>query len=164
MESDDEFIHNYLCIDRLADGGLCWLGHPSKYQSPRVQGKAAGAVNNRGYYRTSIRGRLFLNHRIVWFIHNGKWPEGYIDHIDGDTANNNIENMRDVTPGQNSHNNLGKGYYFHKPSGKWLAQIRVDGKTKSLGYFLTVEDARSAYLKAKEMLHPTAPGRCFDYK
>jgi hypothetical protein len=36
-----------------------------------------------------------------------------------------------------------------------LAQIRVAGKQISLGLFNTEEQAHTAYLKAKDELHPT---------
>lgn len=160
----EEFIREYLSIDAYQPSGLVWINHPSKYHATRLKGKPAGAINNGRYYRTSVKGRLTLNHRIVWFLHSGYWPDGVIDHIDGNTTNNNPNNLRDVTHSENSHNNSGRGYYFHKPSNKWLAQIRLNGKTTSLGYFSTKEEARGAYLLAKQTFHPTAPARCFHPK
>lgn len=43
-----------------------------------------------------------------------------------------------------------KGYYFDKRSSRFIANIKVFGKRIVLGYFILEEDARNAYLKAKE--------------
>lgn len=42
-----------------------------------------------------------------------------------------------------------QGVYFHKPSGKFLAQINIDGKNNYLGLFCTHEQAEQAYKVAK---------------
>lgn len=53
-----------------------------------------------------------------------------------------------------SHNTSGfKGVTWHKPRGKWQAQMRVDGKNCYLGMFPTAEDAASAYDAAARELH-----------
>jgi len=41
-----------------------------------------------------------------------------------------------------------KGVYFYKRGNKWLAQIRISGKQKHIGYFKTELEAHQAYLKA----------------
>ena len=44
-------------------------------------------------------------HRLVYMTFVGDIPQGYqIDHIDGDSSNNNLENLRCVTPKENSNN------------------------------------------------------------
>ena len=44
-------------------------------------------------------------HRLVYMTFIGDIPQGYqIDHIDGDASNNNLENLRCVTPKENSNN------------------------------------------------------------
>ena len=45
-----------------------------------------------------------------------------------------------------------KGVYFNKSSNKWTAQIRINGKSKHLGYFKTELEAHKAYQsKLKEL-------------
>jgi hypothetical protein len=42
----------------------------------------------------------------------------------------------------------------HKRTGnKYIAKIRVDGRTKFLGRYKTESDARNAYLEAKKIYH-----------
>jgi len=98
-------------------------------------------------------------HRFIFFIHNPSWniydgsKDNYIDHFDGDPSNNNIANLRCVTQQENNWNRVNaKGCYLRE-TGKWCAQIKVDGKIIRLGQFDNEEDARNAYLEAKKKYH-----------
>ena len=112
-----------------------------------------------GYRRVSINDKIYLYHRVVYFIHNQEWNirdncrENSIDHIDRNPLNNNIENLRVATNQQNMWNTDCKGYSFNKARGKYVARIKVDGKHKNLGYFVNEDDARNAYLNAKAKHH-----------
>ncbi len=112
-----------------------------------------------GYRYVKINNKNYKYHRVVYFLHNPEWDihnsstDNSIDHIDRNPSNNSIENLRVVTHLQNMWNRDGKGYTFHKTRGKYQAQIRVDGKNKNLGYFVSKDDARDAYLIAKEKYH-----------
>jgi hypothetical protein len=46
------------------------------------------------------------------------------------------------------------GVTWYKRDKRWLAQIRVNGRLKNLGYFSSAEAAHAAYLAAKLRLHP----------
>ena len=122
-----------------------------------------GTLDKDGYRCVQINYKQYKYHRVVYYLHNDGWKihdtcrNNSIDHIDRDRLNNNIENLRVVTQQQNLWNRNAKGYCFHKPSGKYVAQIMVDGKQKSLGYFETEDDARNAYLNAKAKYHHIPP-------
>ena len=46
-------------------------------------------------------------HRLIWETFVGEIPKGYqIDHIDTNKGNNNLDNLRCVTPKENMNNNL----------------------------------------------------------
>jgi hypothetical protein len=45
-----------------------------------------------------------MAHRLVWFVVHGKFPDGDIDHINGNRSDNRIENLRDVTRRANLQN------------------------------------------------------------
>lgn len=123
-----------------------------------------GCENSDGYLQVRVSMGLHKAHRIAWAIHYGEWPDGQIDHINGDKSDNRIVNLRDVTPRQNSRNSkLQKnsssgvnGVRFDKKSGKWKAHIRVDEGTKHLGYFVRFEDAVAARKEADAIygFHP----------
>lgn len=47
------------------------------------------------YEEKRFNGRRYLKHRLIWEQHFGEIPKGYeIHHIDGNTHNNNIENLQ----------------------------------------------------------------------
>jgi hypothetical protein len=59
-----------------------------------------------------------------------------------------------VTSQQNNFNRSeAKGYYWNKKNKKWKAYIFLNGKLHHLGYFVNEDDARQAYLDAKEKMH-----------
>jgi len=136
-----------------------WLWRENKSKPPYWR-ETKGTINKKdGYRQVMINYKLYKYHRVVYWIRNPEWDiddncrDNSIDHIDRDKSNNNIENLRVVTHQQNHWNRDGKGYYFHKANGKYKAQINVDGKQKYLGYFVTEDDARNAYLNAKAKYH-----------
>jgi len=76
------------------------------------------------------------------------------DHLDHNTLDNRISNLRVVTNQQNHYNQKNtKGYCWHKPCQKYLARIKLNGKDIHLGYFRTVKEAHNAYLEAKKRYH-----------
>ena len=100
----------------------------------RNLGKEAGTLTNRGYRRIEINRKHFLAHRIAWALHYGEDPgEMQIDHIDGNKLNNAIDNLRLATQSQNQANIKAKGF-FRQANGNYTAQIRLNGKLKSLGH------------------------------
>ena len=118
-----------------------------------------GSVNNTGYNRLTITKKKYLYHRVIYKLHNHDWdisdisPNNFIDHIDRNPLNNNIDNLRVVSQQQNMFNTSGKGYTWIKKANKWLAQISINNKNKPLGYFVEEQDARDCYLAAKKLYH-----------
>ena len=123
-------------------------------------GKKAGYLNPNMYLSTSIDGKLYLNHRLIFLMHHGYLPK-YIDHIDGNPSNNKIENLREVTNSQNCQNskkrinNLSgtKGVHWHKKNKKWRVQIKVNGKIKSCGLYVDLELAELVASEARNKYH-----------
>lgn len=142
-----------------SEGQLYWKIN----KSFRVKmGDKAGKQNAFGYIQIKIDRKDYYAHRIVWVMHNGSIPKGmFIDHIDNDKSNNRISNLRLATKSQNGcnkpknkNNTSGfKGVSFHKGIGKYVAQIKVNNKGKSLGAYNTAEDAALAYQKESSIIH-----------
>jgi hypothetical protein len=135
-----------------SDGVLIWKQPLGKKIKP---GHKAGTISHRGYLYLKLNYRRFACHRVIWAILKQEDPLNFdIDHINGDTSDNRIENLRKATHRQNHSNRRRvKGYSFNKIKQKWLARITFNGKYFFLGYFKTEEQAREAYLRAKEKLH-----------
>lgn len=126
-------------------------------------GDYADTTDTKGHRRVSVtvdgKQRLLLAHRVAWILTHGTIPAGLqIDHINCVRDDNRLVNLRLVTCQENHHNrHTAKGYYWNSREGKWQAQIKVDGRSRSLGYHATEAAARSAYLAAKRVYHPSAP-------
>ena len=98
-------------------------------------------------------------HRLIalHFIDN---PENHpcVDHIDRDTKNNQIGNLRWVTRSQNNRNktkvkNTSSKYYgvcWKKKANKYEVRIKIDKKRIHLGYFVNEEDGAKRYNKYLE--------------
>jgi hypothetical protein len=102
----------------------------------------------RKFFRIS---RLVAQH----FIPN---PENkkLVDHIDRNTSNNHVSNLRWATFSENLGNQLSrkgsaskyKGVSFHKEKRKWISMIGGNKKRIFLGYFHCEKEAALAYNKA----------------
>jgi hypothetical protein len=113
--------------------------------------------NNNGYNQIRCNKKTIKRHRIIAFafldldIDNSKLQ---IDHQNGDRLFNAVSNLRIVNHQQNQWNQKkAKGYTWNKRDQAWQAQIRLNGKDIYLGYFDTEDEARSAYLAAKNVYH-----------
>jgi len=117
------------------------------------KGDVAGYVAKNGYRYLSIKNKKHLAHRLAWLYEHGTMPKMNIDHKDGNKLNNSIDNLRECNQSQNIANSKARGGLVGKKgvtlqSGKFRARIKVDGKSKHLGYFNTVEEAHNAYCEA----------------
>lgn len=156
LELTREMVSEF--IDYNAETGILTR---VKSLSNRVKvGDVVGTPTTRGYLQTTVLGQKLKAHRIAWLLAYGKWPDGVIDHINGNTSDNRLENLRDVSQQENTQNMRGPrstnshGYFgctFN--AGKWSALIRVDGKYRYLGRFVCPKEAEAAYVQAKRQFH-----------
>jgi hypothetical protein len=118
-------------------------------------GERAGSFDKAGYLCIRVHGKTYKAHRLAWLYVHGGMPFGEVDHINGDKADNRIENLRDVTKSVNQQNRRSvKGY--SRDGNRWKAQIRFGGKWKHLGCYETEQEAHEAYLAAKAEVHTKA--------
>ncbi len=97
--------------------------------------------------------QLLSAHQFAWYCINKECVE-QLDHINGIRNDNRICNLRAVTNQQNQWNRVkAKGYSWFKRDSKWRAAIKINNKDIHLGLFNTEEEARNAYLAAKEIYH-----------
>ena len=125
----------------------------SKVWNTRYAGKIASSNHGDGYKKLHVFDMGFKTHRVAYTLYHGKWPDNYIDHINGIPTDNRIENLRDVTPEENAKNlAVNKrhpsgiyGVHFNSLHNTWRANI----KGKHLGSFEDKEDAIKARKEAE---------------
>lgn len=137
---------------------------PAASWDARLAGKKAGWVNAQGYVYINIHNRSHRAHRVAWAMYHGSWPDGQIDHINGNRSDNRIANLRIVNNAENSKNQCKRvnntsgttGVTWSKQRGKWQAQIVRHGKIKNLGHYANKDDAIAARKKAEQEMefHP----------
>lgn len=138
--------------------------HSCQCWNSNFAGTVAGSIApTTGYRHIRINGYTYLAHRLAWLYVTGFWPVAYLDHINGERADNRFANIREATWGQNqankprSKNNISgfKGVGWHKKTGKWRVRIMVRGTHIHLGYFDEdkLDDAAAAYDHAARKYH-----------
>jgi len=104
-----------------------------------------------GYCGLYCRGKFITLHRFIWLLCHGTVPK-VIDHINGDTADNRIENLREVTHRENCQNKKchregnAPGVYATKTGYKTM--IRINKTRIYLGEFGTEKEASTVYQTA----------------
>ena len=125
-------------------------------------GERAGSFIGNGYRRVHFRGRNYREHRVVFAFAHGRWPNEYIDHINGVRDDNRPENLREVSQQENtrnrklcSNNTSGiSGVKWDKRQQRWRAQL-------NLGYFDTIFEAACARKSAERRYgYHENHGRC----
>lgn len=132
-------------------GKLFW-SHPPRNHVHRTCSEAgyinAGKGKNKSYWQIRVDGKTFKRSRVIFFMAHGKWPEPCVDHINGDSLDDRIENLRECNFSQNIVNSKPKlkikqlpvGVYETK-QGKYMARVTVNGNTNNLGTFPTIGEA-----------------------
>lgn len=156
MAEDVSITAEYLrqIFEYDAAGFLRW-----KTAKPRYIGKIVGGGRPRAQVR--LGGKSYLVHRLIWVYHHGSFPKDGLDHINMDPSDNRIENLREADKSQNGFNRgaqrdnkLGvKGVTYAAHCKRYHAQITVRRRKINLGYYKTLDEAKSAYAEAAPKYH-----------
>ncbi len=122
----------------------------NRVQRGRAQvGSPVGTMDAYGYLVATVGGRVYKVHRLIYAMFHGVAP-AILDHINGDPADNRIENLRPATTQQNGYNRkinrtskTGVKGVTRLRSG-WMAQCQVTGKRHYLGVFKSPDAAAKA--------------------
>lgn len=108
-----------------------------------------------GYIKIHIGENTYQYHRVIAFLFLGLNiydTSKEVDHINHIRDDNRIENLRIVNRVQNQWNRSNdKGY--HKKNNKYITRITVNKKRIYIGSYDIEDDARQAYLDAKQKYH-----------
>lgn len=139
------------------DGHLYWKVAKSKNT---IIDSKTGSTDKYGYLRTSIDGKSYKTHRLIFLYHHGYLPYR-VDHADNNPKNNQINNLRQATVSQNQYNQKlrsdnksgCKGVYWISREKKWAVSLYVAKEKKNLGYFDDLELACLVAQEARDKYH-----------
>lgn len=148
-----------VCTPNFETGTMVWHS-PSKYHREK-QGRNAGCAGYCGkpYWMIKIDGRRYRRGRLMFLAKFGRFPHPCIDHINGDSLDDRLCNLREATVQQNAWNHkphsrriqLPMGVRLIPGSGNYQARISCNKKQYHLGSYPTPEEAHLVYLaKRKE--------------
>lgn len=135
------------------DGLLFWKIRPKNSRKPKGN-MEAGTITTNGYKKVTVNQKRFYVHQLIFLMQHGFIPE-IVDHIDGNTGNNKIDNLRESNKQKNACNSkLSKtntsghrGVVWVKHCKKWQAGLQFN---KKHFYFGVYEDFELACLVADE--------------
>lgn len=128
--------HSIVYYDPTSPTGLRWK------VDRRYNAKAGGVAGMqrlaKGHSRCILRicSKQYFTHTIIYILHYGKIDDDkVVDHIDGDSTNNRIENLRAILPLYNNHNRKLQannksgitGVQYVARAQSWVAQVRCNG-------------------------------------
>lgn len=144
--NDSELMNTDLhSIFFYREGKLFWKEKP-KYSHIDITEEAGYLHKGSGYRRVKLNKKLYAVHRVIWAMHNETLPS-ILDHINRDTTNNNIENLRPATPRQSELNkniwgsSKYKGVTWHKSAKRWQVVSGYRNEQVYLGIFIDEGDA-----------------------
>jgi hypothetical protein len=131
-------------------GSLFWIG-----VNKRMVGKKAGCPTDR-YRKVCVDGVRIPEHRAIWALAYGTWPEKEIDHINRDGHDNRLVNLRLATRSENcanrgllKNNAVGSPCVRKNRSGKFDVRVQRDGNRVYVGSFADLESAEKAVFDFK---------------
>tara|TARA_R110002094_G_scaffold157781_2_gene144049 strand:+ start:17418 stop:17915 length:498 start_codon:yes stop_codon:yes gene_type:complete len=159
MEITQEYLLSILSYNPIT-GEVTWE-NPTSHRLKR--GDRAGCVNGNGYRIITFQRNPFLEHRLIWLMLYGEWPE-QIDHINQDKTDNRLSNLRNASSLEN-HRNLSiskrntsgfTGVSWSKTYQHWVASISLNKKSVCLGCYTNKVDAINCRKEANEKygFHP----------
>jgi hypothetical protein len=149
-------------FDVYSDEGKFVWKNVSKHHK-RLNGQEAGcpALNQNGktYWNIKINNKRYKRSRLMFLYVYGEFPNPCVDHINGNSLDDRIENLREATVIENAWNHKKRKRKINLPmgvrnmaNGKFQARISYKGKQLHLGVFDTPDEAKAIYeTKRKEL-------------
>lgn len=157
--ADEVFAKFSIDVER---GIVTWINPPKNH--PRMFLKAAGSLrcsrNGKRYCIVRINQRAVGRGYLVFFAQFRRWPYPLLDHINGDSSDDRIANLREATVTQNAWNHRSRRKRLTLPmgvrnmkSGRFQARIACNGRMFHLGTYATPAEARAIYISKRKELY-----------
>jgi hypothetical protein len=166
MKPSLEYLSTRISVD--VDAGRAYWIDATKHHAA-LNGMEAGSPrsnsrHDKRYWHVKVDSNPIKRSHIVFLFAHGRWPDLQIDHINGDSLDDRISNLREATATQNAWNHKTRRKRSSTPmgvrllrNGKYQARIAVNKQQIVIGSFDTPEMASQAYqLKRKEFFNEYA--------
>ncbi len=129
----------------LRDGRLFWR---IKRRSVNP-GDLAGRLVSNGRWHVGVNGRAYKRSRLVWlYVHGVDTYPLSLDHVNRNSADDRVENLRPVTHAENQRNRAWGAskhrYVYLNACGTWRARVPDVGGRRTIGSFGTEAEAVAA--------------------
>lgn len=150
--------------DPTSNSGLRWNISKGRGNNEVKIGDTAGHLSKRNKWYVGFNGKVYLAHIIIWKMFNDLNPDLVIDHIDRDSSNNTLSNLREISQKSNCRNKKKfknntsgvTGVSYHKRDAYWsVSYTLLDKIVFEKFYVKDHEDAFTAAVKRKEHLNKT---------
>ena len=146
-ELTQEYLKDILDYNHF-NGEFHWIKRRQGVQIYSI----AGCIDKYGYRIIRVNNKSYKSHRLAFLYMTGEFPPEQIDHINHKRDDNRWINLRLVSNQENGRNkslsvNNKSGFTgvcWYKDRNKWMANIRINGKPKHLGYFTELAEAIAA--------------------
>lgn len=167
-EIDYDLMNEWFYYDETSPSCLRWK---KASRSNKVEiGSASGTLKQkqqgrymRKHWEVSLKGEVYMVHRVVYVLHhkliNNEFP---VDHIDHDSTNNKIGNLRNVSHSVNMRNMrifvtnstgvTGVSLRGERYSALWREDERLDSKSFSVNKYGEEEAFRLACQAREEAI------------
>lgn len=141
----------YVIVD---NEDFAWLNQWQWHLSTSGYVRRAQYVRGSGYGKKDYKAVNVTMHRLI-----NKTPDGFFtDHINQNKLDNRKCNLRTTNKSLNGLNRANvkltksgrNGVHFDSWTGKWRAEMKINGVKKSLGRFININDAVLARKKAEQ--------------
>jgi len=158
-------VHEFFTYDEKT-GKLYWKPvHSWKNRhiiNSNNSNKEAGTIagERKKYLQVRLKNKKYYVHKIIWLYYYGYYSENQIDHINKNSFDNRIENLREVSQQCNSRNSkiscnnksTINGVSWDKTHCTWKIYIGLNGKNCHLGSTKDLYEAACLRLASEQCL------------
>lgn len=149
-----ELLNDLFCWDR--DSGRFFWKNPPKNHG-ELKNKEAGFLTRKGYWVITINTKRYKRGRLCFFMEFGRFPYPCVDHKNGIRHDDRLNNLRESSITENAWNHSNRKKKSGLPmgvrltsNGKYLARIKVNKTSYSLGAYETIQEALNIYKQKRK--------------
>jgi hypothetical protein len=156
-----EFIAKHFIVD-FDNGVILWKTPPKHHKELLMKNAGTCQRNKNGkeYWLIRIMGKGYRRGHLIFFAYHGRFAFPCIDHINGNSLDDRLENVREASILENAWNHKSRKKKSKLPmgvriaqSGRFVSRIGYKSKLITIGTFNTVDEAHASYIQKRKELY-----------